>query len=54
MEYVENLIEIFNVMLTIHTCGEDTVKMGECLSTMRNNLIYLKNYFDKNDLKKEE
>lgn len=37
--YLEQLIRIYNTLMTIATKGEDTVIMGQCLGAMKEVLI---------------
>lgn len=37
-EYLDQLIRVYNTLLTVSTKGEDTVIMGQCLSVMRESL----------------
>lgn len=33
--YIEQLVKIYNTLLTISTKGEDTLTMAECLKALR-------------------
>lgn len=37
--YLEQLIRIYNTLMTIATKGEDTIVMGQCLGAMKEVLI---------------
>lgn len=37
-EHLDQLIRVYNTLLTVSTKGEDTVIMGQCLSVMRDSL----------------
>lgn len=37
-KYLEQMIRIYNTLLTVSTCGEDTITMGQCLSVMKETL----------------
>ena len=37
-EHLDQLIRVYNTLLTVSTKGEDTVVMGQCLSVMRESL----------------
>lgn len=34
-EHLETLVKVYNSLLLVSTKGEDTIIMGNCLSTMR-------------------
>lgn len=37
--YLEQLIRIYNTLMTIATKGEDTIIMGQCLGAMKEVLV---------------
>lgn len=41
MQKLEQLVRIYNTLLTVSTKGEDTIIMAQCLSTMRQVLTEL-------------
>lgn len=40
---LEQLIKIYNTLLLVNTRGEDTVVMGQCLSSFKSVLLELQN-----------
>lgn len=40
---LEQLIKVYNTLLLVNTRGEDTVVMGQCLSSFKNVLLELQN-----------
>ena len=46
-EHIDQLIKVYNTLLSISTKGEDTIVMGHCLSTMRESLVELQKIFNK-------
>ena len=45
-KYVDQLIKLYNTLLSISTKGEDTVIMGHCLSEMRDTLVEMQQLFN--------
>ena len=41
-QYFETLAKVYNTLLLISTKGEDTVAMGQCLMTLKEMLITIK------------
>lgn len=37
--YIEQLVKIYNTLLTISTKGEDTLTMAECLKALRQSIM---------------
>ena len=37
--YIEQLIKIYNTLLTVSTRGEDTLTMAECLKALRQTIM---------------
>lgn len=48
-EKLNTLSRIYNTLLLVHTNGEDTIIMGDCLKTLR---MFIEN--EQEDLNKEE
>lgn len=43
-EYFDQLIKVYNTLLSISTKGEDTIMMSQCLTVMRDTLVELQKY----------
>lgn len=43
-EYFDQLVKVYNTLLSVSTRGEDTIIMGQCLTVMRDTLVELQKY----------
>lgn len=50
MEYLEQLIKIYNTLNLISTKGEDTIIMGQCLSAFKKILVDMQNIAENSDI----
>lgn len=48
-EHLDQLIRVYNTLLTVSTKGEDTVVMGQCLSVMRDSLAAMQQNFSQDE-----
>lgn len=53
MEYLEQLIKIYNTLNLVSTKGEDTIVMGQCLNAFKKVLVDMQNITENSNITSE-